>query len=183
MRVHDTPRNHAQNRREFPGVTRKGVRCYLISVHRSTSRSSAKTCRRAGHLLRLGAGAVAHVPGGRAHHRAFPSGPAAVGPGFCGALQRHADASDRRTTAQERAQLYTRALGVPGGAAGDAEPNREFLSLWLRFLTAVSMFARSGRGRVNVEAAALPMRRCAARSGRWLSMSRLASRACRRRWR
>jgi hypothetical protein len=47
-----------------------------------------------------------------------------------------------RMSAQERAAFYALALGVPGGDATAGEPNREFLSLWLRFLVAVSMFAR-----------------------------------------
>ena len=47
-----------------------------------------------------------------------------------------------RMLAQDRAAFYARALGVPGGDASAGEPNREFLSLWLRFLVAVSMFAR-----------------------------------------
>jgi ATPase family associated with various cellular activities (AAA) len=46
-----------------------------------------------------------------------------------------------RMLAQDRAAFYARALGVPGGDASAGEPNREFLSLWLRFLVAVSMFA------------------------------------------
>jgi hypothetical protein len=47
-----------------------------------------------------------------------------------------------RMLAQDRAAFYARALGVPGGDASAGEPNREFLSLWLRFVVAVSMFAR-----------------------------------------
>ncbi|HQR55981.1 MAG TPA: hypothetical protein PLW72_08315, partial [Burkholderiaceae bacterium] len=49
------------------------------------------------------------------------------------ALYRLWRAGDRMTEA-ERAALYARALGVPGGEAADGsggEPNREFLSLWL----------------------------------------------------
>lgn len=60
------------------------------------------------------------------------------------ALYRLWRAGDRMTEA-ERAALYARALGVPGGEAADGsggEPNREFLSLWLRFLAAVSAYAR-----------------------------------------
>jgi hypothetical protein len=47
-----------------------------------------------------------------------------------------------RLTARERASLYARALGVPGGDAGAGEPNRDFQSLWLRFVVAVSMYAQ-----------------------------------------
>ncbi len=50
--------------------------------------------------------------------------------------------SGDRLTADERSAFYARALGVPGGDARAGEPNREFLSLWLRFVAAVSMFAR-----------------------------------------
>ena len=47
-----------------------------------------------------------------------------------------------RMSARERATFYALTLGVPGGDASAVEPNREFLSLWLRFLVAVSMYAR-----------------------------------------
>jgi hypothetical protein len=50
--------------------------------------------------------------------------------------------SGGRMTAAERATMYSRVLGVPGGDAGAAESNREFLSLWLRFVSSVSSFAR-----------------------------------------
>src|SRR6185295_8711761 len=49
---------------------------------------------------------------------------------------------------QERAQLYARVLGIkggvpgaPDGATGEAEPNRSFISLWLRFVVSVAMFS------------------------------------------
>jgi hypothetical protein len=57
------------------------------------------------------------------------------------ALYRYARGGERMT-AQERASFYARALGAPGGSAIAGQPNREFLSLWLRFMVAVSMFAR-----------------------------------------
>jgi len=48
-----------------------------------------------------------------------------------------------RLSDSERATLYARALGVPGGATGgDVEPNRDFCSLWLRFVASVAMCAR-----------------------------------------
>ena len=57
------------------------------------------------------------------------------------ALYRYARGGERMT-AQERASFYARALGAPGGSAIAGQPNREFLSLWMRFMVAVSMFAR-----------------------------------------
>ncbi len=57
------------------------------------------------------------------------------------ALYRYARGGERMT-AQERASFYARALGAPGGSTIAGQPNREFLSLWMRFMVAVSMFAR-----------------------------------------
>ncbi len=56
-------------------------------------------------------------------------------------LERFARSGDR-LSARERASLYSRALGVPGGSGELGEPNRDFLSLWLRFVASVAMFAR-----------------------------------------
>lgn len=51
-----------------------------------------------------------------------------------------------RLSVDERAAFYRRTLGIrgdaPQGAGGEPRPNREFLSLWLRFLVSVAMFAR-----------------------------------------
>lgn len=47
-----------------------------------------------------------------------------------------------RITENERRDLYLRAFGAPGGSAVGIEPNREFNELWLRFVSAVSSFAR-----------------------------------------
>ncbi len=64
-----------------------------------------------------------------------------LGPGPAAeALRRHA-AGDR-LSAQERALIYGRVLGVPGGTDDEVEPNREFASLWLRFLVSVALYAR-----------------------------------------
>lgn len=46
-----------------------------------------------------------------------------------------------RLTAQDRRSLYARALGATDGEAGHAEPNRAFLSLWLRYLGAIVAYA------------------------------------------
>ncbi len=53
----------------------------------------------------------------------------------------HVARPGERMPARDRAAFYTQVLGVVGGQGG-GEPNREFLSLWLRFVVAVSMFAR-----------------------------------------
>jgi hypothetical protein len=72
----------------------------------------------------------------------FSRGLLPVGRGRAGdALYRYARGGERMT-AQERASFYARALGAPGGSAIAGQPNREFLSLWMRFIVAVSMFAR-----------------------------------------
>lgn len=47
-----------------------------------------------------------------------------------------------RITESERRDLYLRAFGAPGGSAVGVEPNRDFNELWLRFVSAVSSFAR-----------------------------------------
>ena len=48
---------------------------------------------------------------------------------------------NERMTEQDRRSLYARALGMATGEAGEVQPNREFLSLWLRFLVAVVAYA------------------------------------------
>ncbi len=45
-----------------------------------------------------------------------------------------------RWSAKERAQIYERVLGAPGGAGADVEPNREFQVLWLRFVSGVAQW-------------------------------------------
>lgn len=47
-----------------------------------------------------------------------------------------------RITESERRDLYLRCFGAPGGSAVGLEPNRDFNELWLRFISAVSSFAR-----------------------------------------
>lgn len=46
-----------------------------------------------------------------------------------------------RITEAERRDLYMRVFGAPGGNPAN-EPNRDFNELWLRFISAVSTFAR-----------------------------------------
>ena len=50
--------------------------------------------------------------------------------------------TSERITETERRDLYLRLFGAPGGSAVGVEPNREFNELWLRFISAVSSFAR-----------------------------------------
>jgi len=64
-----------------------------------------------------------------------------LGTGSVAEVVRRQAAADR-ITAQERGLIYGRTLGVPGGADDDVEPNREFASLWLRFLVSVALYAR-----------------------------------------
>lgn len=47
-----------------------------------------------------------------------------------------------RLSQQERADLYHRALGAPGGTSDGPRPNREFQDLFLRFVSSVSQFTR-----------------------------------------
>jgi hypothetical protein len=65
-------------------------------------------------------------------------------------LRRYAQAGDRLTE-HERADLYARTLGVPGtpstASAGEAQPNREFCALWLRFVSSVALYAWPSRER------------------------------------
>jgi hypothetical protein len=60
-----------------------------------------------------------------------------------GALQAMAQAdAPSHATAQVWAQVYQRAIGAPGGSGGQAQPNREFQDLWLRFVSSVAQFGR-----------------------------------------
>jgi hypothetical protein len=47
-----------------------------------------------------------------------------------------------RMTEVERRNLYARCFGIPGGDASQGNPNRDFNDLWLRFISAVSSYAR-----------------------------------------
>jgi hypothetical protein len=57
-------------------------------------------------------------------------------------LYRYYQKAGERMTEGERRDLYFRCFGAPGGNPGSTEPNRDFNELWLRFLSAVSSFAR-----------------------------------------
>ena len=56
-------------------------------------------------------------------------------------LQDYSRASDTRLTTAQRAQVYAQVLGMPAGDPEAGEPNREFPSLWLRFVAEVAQFA------------------------------------------
>lgn len=57
-------------------------------------------------------------------------------------LYRYYQKAGERMTEGERRDLYFRCFGAPGGNPMAGEPNRDFNELWLRFLSAVSSFAR-----------------------------------------
>lgn len=57
-------------------------------------------------------------------------------------LYRYYQKAGERMTESERRDLYFRCFGAPGGNPQAGEPNRDFNELWLRFLSAVSSFAR-----------------------------------------
>lgn len=50
--------------------------------------------------------------------------------------------TSERITEGERRDLYLRAFGAPGGNPNSGDPNRDFNELWMRFISAVSSFAR-----------------------------------------
>ena len=57
-------------------------------------------------------------------------------------LYRYYKTASERITEGERRDLYMRCFGAPGGDPQSNQPNREFNELWLRFISAVSSFAR-----------------------------------------
>lgn len=57
-------------------------------------------------------------------------------------LYRYYQKTSERMTESERRDLYFRCFGAPGGNPNAGEPNRDFNELWLRFLSAVSTYAR-----------------------------------------
>jgi len=75
-----------------------------------------------------------------------------------------------RMTARERAGFYARALGVPGADAGAGEPNRDFQSLWLRFVVAVSMYVQP-RGTGNLEVPSTPAKETVREAARVLAVN------------
>jgi hypothetical protein len=78
----------------------------------------------------------------------FHQGVLPLGRGNAGNLLfRYWKASNDRFTEVERNNLYARAFGLPGGDPMLGSANREFNSLWLRFVSAVSSFTRQ----VNVD--------------------------------
>ena len=57
-------------------------------------------------------------------------------------LYKYFQKAAERITEGERRDLYFRCFGAPGGNPNIGEPNRDFNELWLRFVSAVSSFAR-----------------------------------------
>ena len=98
----------------------------------------------------------------------FQQGQLPLGRGPGRRLLRSLATTDRRLAAQARRMLYARALGVPGGDAGEAQPNRDFPSLWLRFVASVALFERQ-RGLAD-----LTPRLAAARARVWRAARALA---------
>ena len=74
----------------------------------------------------------------------FSQGLLPIGRGQTGnSLYAYWKGSAERLTEVQRRSLYASVFGFPSGdAAADAPPNREFNDLWLRFLAAVSAYAR-----------------------------------------
>ena len=74
----------------------------------------------------------------------FQRGLLPLGPGSAADALEHyySTRPGERLTARERADLYRRALGVPGGDREEVEPNLEFDELWLRFVSSVSLYVR-----------------------------------------
>ncbi len=72
----------------------------------------------------------------------FQQGLLPLGSGTGAKLLQDYAKSDSRISAQERSELYFRALGARPGSARVAEPNREFHTVWLRLVTSVAMFNR-----------------------------------------
>jgi hypothetical protein len=73
----------------------------------------------------------------------FHQGVLPLGRGNAGNLLfRYWKASNDRFTEVERNNLYARAFGLPGGDPMLGTANREFNSLWLRFVSAVSSYTR-----------------------------------------
>lgn len=62
--------------------------------------------------------------------------------GRTAALQEPLSTDGARSVESARASLYARVMGVPGGSADQTASNREFEGLWLRFVSAVALFAR-----------------------------------------
>lgn len=59
-------------------------------------------------------------------------------------LQHYAEQAKSRLSEAARRDLYTQALGIPGGGDGIV-PNHEFAQLWLRFIKTVAAYAKQVR--------------------------------------
>ena len=73
----------------------------------------------------------------------FQHGYLPLGRGTAGdRLYRYWKDSFDRLSELERKSLYSRCFGLPGGVPNQGSPNREFESVWMRFISAVSSFSR-----------------------------------------
>ncbi len=73
----------------------------------------------------------------------FRQGLLPIGRGRAGEMLQQYWRSQRPQSESARRNAYWRMFGVaPGGDAEAGEPNSEFLSLWMRFISAVSAYAR-----------------------------------------
>jgi hypothetical protein len=70
--------------------------------------------------------------------------PVSRGPGGGRIYKYHRDAVNRMTE-HDRRGLYARSFGLAQGSVDEAMPNREFSDLWLRFLSATSLFNRQSQ--------------------------------------
>ena len=74
----------------------------------------------------------------------FAQGLLPIGPGPTRRLLSTYSFSKDRLSLAERSSLYVGTLGAPGGSPDEPQPNREFPSLWLRFM------ANSGAARSDL---------------------------------
>ena len=69
----------------------------------------------------------------------FAQGLLPIGPGPTRRLLSTYSFSKDRLSLAERRSLYVGTLGAPGGSPDEPQPNREFPSLWLRFMASVAL--------------------------------------------
>ena len=98
----------------------------------------------------------------------FQQGQLPLGRGRAGEMLQQYWRSQRPQSESARRNAYWRMFGVaPGGDARAGEPNSEFLSLWMRFISAVSAYAREHSAAALITPRTEPMlgAKSSARSG------------------
>ena len=91
----------------------------------------------------------------------FQQGQLPLGRGGAGQMLEQYWRSHRPQPESVRRNAYWRMFGVaPGGDARAGEPNSEFLSLWMRFIFAVSAYAREHSAAALITPPRRPMRAC-----------------------